>query len=682
MKSYHSVRLLKNRTDAARNLSTQINNITTTTTTTIKSINDPHNSNHHWRNLISSGSLKDLENEIRKNAKELNLQQKSFTMLIPKIFTRSKEFDIAYTLLEMFQDDSKMNENNSFLVIGAAQIVSECLASNLSLKHIWKCYERLLRMNGRLDMVTYQKLLQLCASKNETKKLIILIKNHQVTESALVLASEPLIMSGHVIEFTQLFKKFLDGKRQQQHSKESLSTKNNSIVRVLSSVYFAHLKRSLASAEFSSSEISGVFDFMKSIRSFLDKLDRKDLLSFYSTNVLYGRLRKLYIESLHSNGIKNINPNLLHSHKVKLEVTGFPYLTEDREGIPEELEESVNDLSAQHKSVRDTPSSLLMFSTKFFPDANEELLTRHGLESRAYDYAREYYGPNVPFKNSIPHEMSLRSFFRPAARVTPEEDENDLNGNATFDDFDENDDDDDNTAVVAVEASVDEVEDEDDDDDDDDEEFDDDDDDEDDEDDEEDDGDSGDERNDDVFVKVGMSSDMDMVMSMGVAGSRGQSFGSSSQLSRIMKSLGLQQSLSKFSIPDDEAMSALADLDTDAGRQAQAAEFPFRDVTYWLKRRFRYGSVRFSNDFFDDAAQGFIEGSTISIEDDLMDEDRMQLTDEIDKLTEDLFPTDGPDDSGKGIRSGGGISKGVSSLPILPTPKKTSGDDSVDHPDR
>jgi hypothetical protein len=219
-----------------------------------------------------------LKVELLRIAKESGSSRKpflyrseNFSKIIAQVCVSSKkcEFDLAFEILECL-DAAKPKS----MILGVYELIDECIECGHTNDAI-KAYMRLHNMGVKLDISGKERLLNTLALSCRLKELLLVLNHHSVTDNDLVVAAEPLIMSGNVTLFADLLNKYL-------HYKKSLSDPvqcSEKVARVIRGIMFARLRRFIDHSDPSFEENEG----MSEIFTMLDSYHIRLSCNIYST---------------------------------------------------------------------------------------------------------------------------------------------------------------------------------------------------------------------------------------------------------------------------------------------------------------------------------------------------------------------------------------------------------------
>ena len=339
----------------------------------------------------------------------------SFSVHIPKIVSNicfnknENNIELALAIADCIHSNNKANGMHQVALIS---LIDEAITHGYYNEAI-SLYSTLRKHNYELYKPTLHRLVKVVAYNGliYNIKSILSLTSCSYDEALLLYTAEPLLMSGHTIDYSHYLNKFLakliedDIKaielgHYKDHSTDENEYNNPSrhryqlhrLNRVCKAIILARARRSMSQTKFSEEESKGMTRINQSLVHYYNVISTL----YSSPNGSYNTFRFLLdILRDESEQSDESNKDNMIMNQPKFEFTGFPYVVEDRHpfyisssgnnyGTNADPSNSqittdsngfqINDLSLEISYLnRSTTNTFLLFHTNLFPTYNDEI---------------------------------------------------------------------------------------------------------------------------------------------------------------------------------------------------------------------------------------------------------------------------------------------------------------------
>ena len=232
------------------------------------------------------------------------------------------EFDLAFEIFE-YLDYLKPES----MVSGTLELIDKCIEFG-HIEEAMKAYMRLRNVGIRLDLSRKELLVSALATDCRIADLIMILKDHSITDTDLVIAAEPLIISGNIATYADLISQYLSQRRDLIDPIQN----PDEVSRIIRSIMAARLRRFFPdSSDSSEQENEGMMNVLKIFQSYYSRALYSNIKKY--SNVLsshsYFQYRQL-CEMERERGLILIEDYVLPNYQAKLidhlpefEVTGI-----------------------------------------------------------------------------------------------------------------------------------------------------------------------------------------------------------------------------------------------------------------------------------------------------------------------------------------------------------------------
>ena len=289
----------------------------------------------------------------------------NFSKLISVICVNKKnaECDLAFEMLECLGQ-----EKPHILLLGLYDLLDKCVDCG-HLNDALRVYSMLKSKNENLDASGRNRLLEALSSNCRIKDITAIMRECSVTDCDLVTISQPLIMTGNMKLFVEIFRKFLN-----QKCIINVPDESERVARVIRSIIYARMRRHIQCCDPTKDERSAIKDTLTILVKYHALPRHVDVIQSPSY-FLMCQLHELEKARLSEKELSVYDIDMSFQkigatgRLPDFEVSKFPFLVEGDDISHKTLvgTRTIKDLSSELKK-RDF-SRILLYSNAIFPDA-------------------------------------------------------------------------------------------------------------------------------------------------------------------------------------------------------------------------------------------------------------------------------------------------------------------------
>lgn len=319
------------------------------------------------KDLAISRDPKALQTELLRVTQEIPgvSDNCNFSKLISVICVNKNnaECDLAFEMLECLGQEKPHS-----LLLGLYDLLDKCVDCG-HLNDALRVYSMLKSKNENLDASGRNRLLAALSSNCRIKDITAIMRECSVTDCDLVTISQPLIMTGNMKLFVEIFRKFLN-----QKCITNVPDESERVARVIRSIIYARMRRHIECCDPTKDERSAIKDTLAILTKYHALPRHIDVIQSPSY---------FFMCQLHELEKARLTEKELSVYDIDLsfqkmgatdrlpdfEVSNFPFLVEGDDVSHKTLvgTRTIKDLSSELKK-RDF-SRILLYSNAVFPDA-------------------------------------------------------------------------------------------------------------------------------------------------------------------------------------------------------------------------------------------------------------------------------------------------------------------------
>ena len=273
--------------------------------------------------------------------------------------------DLAFEMLECLGQEKPHS-----LLLGLFDLIDKCVDFG-HLNDALKVYAKLKSKNEKLDAPGRNRLLAALSSECRIKEILAITKENSVTDCDLVTISQPLIMSGNMKLFVEIFRRFLN-----QKCIVNVPEESERVARVIRSIIYARMRRHIQCSDLTRDERSAIKETLTLLEKYHALPIHVDVIQSQSYFRMC-QLHELEKERLSETELSVFDIDTSYQkygatdRLPEFEVSNFPFVVEGDDVSHKTLvgTKTVRDLTWEMK--KKDSSRVLMYSKLIFPDAYE-----------------------------------------------------------------------------------------------------------------------------------------------------------------------------------------------------------------------------------------------------------------------------------------------------------------------